>query len=165
MTGLARLGPGVLVAGLVLVLDQVTKAWALAGLAPGTVREVTSFFDLVLVWNRGMSFGMLRAADQPWLLIGLAFVIALALLTWLVRETKPWSRLALCLVLAGALGNVIDRLRHGAVVDFLDFHLGTWHWPAFNVADAAITVGAVLLVLDGLLLSRPDVDQETGKAR
>ena len=165
MNWVARLGPGALVAGLVLVLDQATKALALAHLAPAIAHEVTSFFNLVLVWNQGMSFGMLRGADQPWLLVGLATVIAAALIAWLLRETKPWSRLALWLVLAGALGNVIDRLRYGAVVDFLDFHLGAWHWPAFNVADAAISVGAVLLVLDGLLLSRADVDQETGKAR
>ena len=106
----------------------------------GQPLEVTPFFDLVLVWNQGVSFGLLNGAggSSPWWLIGLAGAIAALLIAWLWRETRALPQAALWLVLGGALGNVTDRLRFGAVVDFLDFHLGGLHWPAFNVADSAI---------------------------
>lgn len=163
----ARPGLGALLFLAVLALDQATKAVILATLA-GPV-EVTGFFNLVLVWNRGVSFGMLSAYDQPWVLIALAVVIGVVLVVWLRREPRPLPRAAIWLVLAGALGNVIDRVRFGAVADFLDFHAGGWHWPAFNVADAAICIGAALLVLDGLLGSkvtdgRAAQNSSTGKA-
>lgn len=144
------LGP--LLFAVILIVDLVTKEWALAtfdGL--GRVR-VTSFFNFVLVWNPGISFGMFQSDGDlgRWLLIGLALVIATILVFWLRREQRLWPRLAIWLILAGALGNVIDRIRFGAVVDFLDFHAFGYHWPAFNVADSAIVVGAVILVADSL---------------
>lgn len=147
-TGWRWLGP--LVFLVVLVLDQATKAWALATLS-GQV-PVTGFFNLVLVWNRGVSFGIFQSGGEVgrWVLVALALAIAVFLLFWLRREQSTVARLGIWLILAGALGNVIDRVRLGAVVDFLDFHAFDYHWPAFNVADSAIVVGAVLLVADSL---------------
>lgn len=151
-----RLAVGLALAVGILVLDQVTKHLALLHLDPVQPLEVTSFFNLVLVWNRGVSFGLLNRAGAaaPWLLIGLSLAIVALLLYWFRRERRPLPRLALWLVLAGALGNVVDRLRFGAVVDFLDFHVAGYHWPAFNVADSAIVVGALLLLADGFLFAR-----------
>ncbi|MEZ5907101.1 MAG: signal peptidase II [Geminicoccaceae bacterium] len=148
------LGPGVFL--LVLVLDFLTKQWALAALTDQGVVQVTGFFNLVLVWNRGVSFGMFQAGSEQgrWLLVGMALVVSIVLVFWLRRERRPLPRLAIWLILAGALGNVVDRVRYGAVVDFLDFHAFGYHWPAFNVADSAIVVGAALLVGDSLLGGR-----------
>lgn len=148
------LGPGVFL--LILVLDFLTKQWALARLTDQGFIEVTSFFNLVLVWNRGVSFGMFQAGSEEgrWLLVGVALVVSAVLVIWLWRERRSLPRLAVWLILAGALGNVVDRVRYGAVVDFLDFHAFGYHWPAFNVADSAIVVGAVALVGDSLLGGR-----------
>ncbi len=148
------LGPGLFL--LVLVLDFLTKRWALAGLADQGFVQVTGFFNLVLVWNRGVSFGMFQAGGEHgrWLLVGMAVLVSAVLLVWLRREQRLLPRLAIWLILAGALGNVVDRVRFGAVIDFLDFHAFGYHWPAFNVADSAIVVGAVLLVGDSLLGGR-----------
>jgi len=148
------LGPGVFL--LILVLDFLTKQWALASLADRGFVEVTGFFNLVLVWNRGVSFGMFQAGSEAgrWLLVGVALLVSALLVVWLRRERRKLPRLAIWLILAGALGNVVDRVRYGAVVDFLDFHAFGYHWPAFNVADSAIVVGAALLVGDSLLGGR-----------
>ena len=150
----ASLRNGLLLAILVIVLDQITKWVALFGLNLGeNPITVTSFFNLVLVWNRGVSFGMFNNAGAygPWILSALAIAVVLGLLYWLRGAEARLTVTALGLVIGGALGNVIDRFRFGAVVDFLDFHIAGYHWPAFNVADAAICVGAGLLLLDGLL--------------
>ena len=121
----------------------------------------------MLVWNPGISFGMLgRLGDLgPWLLIGCAVAIAVALAFWLLRESRPLTRLALGLVLGGAIGNAIDRIRFGAVVDFLDFHALGYHWPAFNVSDSAIVVGAGLLVLEGLRSGGSTAGEARGQTR
>jgi signal peptidase II len=149
-SGLALLALGI------LALDQATKWAALRWLDLYEPLVVTPFFNLVLVWNRGVSFGMLAGAGRhgPWLLTGLAAAIGAFLIVWLYRETRPVTRTALVLVLTGAVGNVIDRLRFGAVVDFLDFHAFGYHWPAFNVADSAIVIGAGLILFDSLVLSQ-----------
>lgn len=136
-------------AGLVLAVDQITKAWVLAAFHLHESRPVTSFFNLVLVMNPGASFSLLAGAGgwQQWFFIALALVVSVWLIVLIRRHAR--ERLmpaALSLVLGGAFGNVIDRLRFGAVVDFLDFHLAGWHWPAFNVADTAISVGVILLL-------------------
>jgi signal peptidase II len=145
---------GLLLAAAVVVLDQVSK-WVilLVVMDPPRVIPVTPFFNLVLGWNRGISFGMFDS-DSPinlWLLPLLALAIIAALTVWLARTHGGMVSAALGLIIGGAFGNVVDRLLHGAVVDFLDFHAAGWHWPAFNVADAAITVGAALLILDSLI--------------
>lgn len=140
-------------AGLLIVLDQASKFWVLASFRLGERLVVADYFNLVLVFNSGAAFSFLADAGgwQKWFFV----VLALAISVWLVLmlrqhvASRPDERLlptALTLVLGGALGNVIDRLRFGAVVDFLDFHVAGWHWPAFNVADSAITVGVALLL-------------------
>jgi signal peptidase II len=148
---------GLAVAVVALGLDQLTK-WAALDMLDLAARPivVTPFLNRVMVWNRGVSFGMLDGvgALAPWLLPGLAVVVVIALLFWLRRSEHALMAIGLGLVIGGALGNVIDRLRYGAVVDFLDFHLAGYHWPAFNVADAGICVGAGLILVDGLLAPR-----------
>ena len=136
-------------ATLVIGLDQATKLWVLAVFRPFESLEVLPFFNLVLVFNSGAAFSFLADAGgwQKWFFVVLALAIS-AWLTVMIRQHAAERLLpaALALVLGGALGNVIDRLRFGMVVDFLDFHAAGWHWPAFNVADSAISVGVALLL-------------------
>jgi signal peptidase II len=148
------LRPGLAIAGLVVVLDQLTK-WAILTSLDRTI-ALTPFFNLVVVWNRGVSFGMFDSSGRlgPWVLSGLALAVVVLLLGWLRRVDHPLTAVGLGLIIGGATGNVIDRVRFGAVIDFLDFHALGWHWPAFNVADSAIFFGAVLLLVDGLLMPR-----------
>lgn len=138
--------------GGVVLLDQLTKYAVVAALTGRPPVEVTSFFNLVLVYNRGAAFSFLAGAAgwQRELFTGIALV-ASVWIVWLLRRHPRQTLfcLALSLVLGGAIGNVIDRLMIGAVVDFLDFHAFGWHWPAFNVADSAISCGAALLIWDG----------------
>ena len=142
-----------LLAAAVVAADQATKAIVLSRFQLGEGVVVTPYFNLVLVYNKGAAFSFLSDAPgwQTPLLVGFA-VVAIAVVAHLLWRSPQRLVLSagLALILGGALGNVIDRLRFGQVVDFLDFHAGGWHWPAFNVADSAITVGAVLLILDGL---------------
>lgn len=148
---------GLGLAGGVLVLDQLTKWVILDVFADGTrVIEVLPVFNLVLTWNRGISFGLFGGAGGlgPWILTGLAVVIAAVLGRWLTRTDSRWTALGLGLLIGGAIGNVIDRVRFGAVVDFLDVHVSGYHWPAFNVADSAITVGAAILIIESLFSSQ-----------
>ena len=133
----------------VIVLDQLSKTWALGTLRMAEQVVVTSFFNLVLVFNAGAAFSFLANAGgwQKWFFVVLASGISLWLVAMLRQHAgERLMALALSLILGGAIGNVIDRLRFDAVVDFLDFHLAGAHWPAFNVADSAITVGVVLML-------------------
>ena len=117
---------------------------------------ITGFFDLVLVFNRGVSFGIFGGAPS-WAtaaLIVFALLLSAALCIWMWRADSVLLGTALGFVVGGAIGNVIDRFLHGAVVDFLDFHVAGYHWPAFNVADSAITIGVAFLIIDSLK-SRP----------
>jgi signal peptidase II len=145
-------------AAVVLVLDLATKAWASAGLAVGDELRVTGFFNLVLGHNSGAAFSFL-SGDGPGQGLKMALLTSLALvpLAWFYRQTGPGDRASLAAlgaVFGGALGNVHDRLRFGAVVDFLDFHLGDRHWPAFNIADAGIVAGILVFVLAALAEAR-----------
>ena len=141
------------VAFAVVVLDQLSKYAILRTFALHEVLEVTPFFNIVLVFNRGAAFSLLSDAGgwQRELFVGIAFA-ASAWIIWLLKKYSGQIAfcLALSLILGGAIGNVIDRLLHGAVVDFLDFHAVGYHWPAFNVADSAITCGAILLIWDAI---------------
>jgi len=151
---------GLSLAALVVVLDQLLKWWIVTVVMnPPRDIEVTSFFDLVMAWNRGISFSLFRSdwAAGPYVWAGLAAAVAIALGWWLGRVRHTLTATALGLVIGGALGNAIDRLRLGAVADFLDFHWQGYHWPAFNLADSAISVGIVLLVAPGLFAAREGV--------
>ncbi|MHA1107487.1 MAG: signal peptidase II [Alphaproteobacteria bacterium] len=153
MMGLAPPRFGFALAALVIVLDQLSKWWILEFvMAPPRVMPLAPFFNLVLVHNRGVSFGMFGSAPEwlPWALALFAVMISAVLAIWLWRTGDRLLASALGLVIGGALGNVIDRIRYGAVVDFLDFHAAGYHWPAFNVADAAITIGVGFLLIDAL---------------
>jgi signal peptidase II len=137
----------------ILLADQATKAW-IADLILDPPRQIilTGFLNLTPVWNRGVSFGLFASDDPigPWVLAGLATAVSVGLAAWLARSPRGMARPALALVIGGALGNVVDRLRFGAVFDFVDVHAAGWHWPAFNLADSAITIGVALLLFDGL---------------
>ncbi|MDR1349169.1 MAG: signal peptidase II [Zoogloeaceae bacterium] len=148
-----------LIAAAVIAADQASKFVILACFYPGEQAPLTSFFNLTLVYNAGASFGLLANMGgwQRWLFTLLAMGISLWILVMLWKHPRQkLQNTALALIMGGALGNVIDRLLHGAVVDFLDFHLANGHWPAFNLADSGITVGAVLLVLASFLERRED---------
>ncbi len=152
---LFRLGLGV--AALVIVLDQISK-WVITEIVmvPPQTIPVFPSFNLTLVYNPGVSFGQMDWLG-PWALSALAIAISAALVLWLRKAETPLLATALGSVIGGALGNVIDRMRYGAVVDFLDLYIPgtTWpHWPAFNVADSAIVVGVGLIILDGLIAER-----------
>ena len=142
---------GLVVAALVATLDQGTK-WLIVEkvMQPPRIIPVTDFFNFVLGLNRGVSFGMLNMQSPMgrWILAGLALAITLALLVWMWRANKTLVVVGLGLIVGGAIGNVVDRVLVGAVVDFLDFHWAGYHWPAFNVADIAITSGAAALIWD-----------------
>lgn len=140
-------------AAVIIALDQLTKWWVLTGpMNPPTVIQVTPFANLVLVWNRGVSFGMFNtgSASGPWILAGVAIAVSIFLVIWLFRQDGRVFSLAVGGILGGAIGNVIDRFVHGAVADFVDLHAFGYHWPAFNLADSAITLGAAALILDSL---------------
>lgn len=146
---------GLAVAAVVFAVDRGSKALLLDLLkSHGPVVEVTPFFNLVMVWNRGVSFGMFQSGEAGrWLLSALALAIVAGLFLWLRRVDAWWLAAGLGGIIGGALGNVFDRLWYdeGAVADFFDFHVAGWHWPAFNVADAAIVVGVGLILLDAAL--------------
>lgn len=151
--GNAGLMPWLGIATIVILLDQITKITINRLFAFGESYPLTSFFNLVLAYNKGAAFSFL-AAESGWQrYFFTALGIAAALFIVFLLKRHAGQRLfcwALALILGGALGNVIDRIAYGHVVDFLDFHVGSWHWPAFNVADSAICIGAVLFVLDEL---------------
>jgi signal peptidase II len=147
------LAPWLGVALIVILFDQLSKIAIAKVFAYGESVAITPFFNLVLVYNRGAAFSFLAAAGgwQRWAFTGLGVVAALVICYLLKRHgTQRLFCTALALILGGALGNVIDRLVYGHVIDFLDFHVRGWHWPAFNLADSAITIGAALLVFDEL---------------
>jgi len=143
-----------LLALLILILDQLTKAWMLVVFQPYEVLAVLPVFNLTLVFNEGAAFSFLHDAGgwQRWFFIGLTSVISVGLLVWLLRlkASERLTGFSLALILGGALGNLVDRLRMGKVTDFLDFHWQQWHWPAFNLADSAITVGVGLMLYASL---------------
>lgn len=138
----------------VLVVDQLTKQWISATLQPSHSLEVTSFFKLVLWFNSGAAFSLLADAGgwQKLVFVAIAVVAAVVIVRLLYRHPEQGLFCSgLSLILGGALGNLWDRIAHGHVVDFLLFHAWGWYFPAFNVADAAITVGAVLIIIDGFM--------------
>jgi signal peptidase II len=149
---MSKAAPWFAVSAAIVLADQLTKWLVLSRFAPGEAFELTGFFNLILVFNKGAAFSLLANAPgwQTPLLVAFALGAALIVSVLLLRSPARRTFCAgLALILGGAIGNVIDRLRFGYVVDFLDLHAAGWHWPAFNVADSAITIGAALLILDG----------------
>ena len=146
-----KLKQGLIVAALVIALDQISKYIIMQMFLWGDLLKVTAFFDLVRAHNTGAAFSLF--ADQPgWqqgFFIAVASIASAVIIYLLRRDTgSNLSKLALSLILGGAIGNLIDRLSHGYVIDFLSFHINSYYWPAFNIADSAITVGAVFLIWD-----------------
>ncbi|MEK7696765.1 MAG: signal peptidase II [Pseudomonadota bacterium] len=144
----------------VLLLDQATKQLALARLALHEPVALLPFLDLTLVYNKGAAFGFLSSASgwQNVFFIVVA-LIACGVILYLLRRTRDrLLAVALVLVLGGAIGNLVDRLIYGYVVDFVDVYYQNWHWPAFNVADSAITVGAILIALDAIGIGKSSQD-------
>ncbi|MBW1828662.1 MAG: signal peptidase II [Deltaproteobacteria bacterium] len=144
----------------IIIVDQISKLAVMNSLRiHESVSVIAGFFNLVHVRNRGMAFGFLNRPDINfgfYLLVAASFVAIVFLLIWFIKlkESDPLTVLALSLILGGAVGNLIDRLRFREVVDFLDFYVGDYHWPAFNVADSAITVGAILIGITIFFLHR-----------
>ncbi|OHC76054.1 MAG: signal peptidase II [Rhodospirillales bacterium RIFCSPLOWO2_12_FULL_58_28] len=154
MKSSVTLSIGLAVAALVIMIDQVSKWWIVFNVmrpSPYAI-PVTSFFNIVMTWNRGVSFGMFDSASSlnNVILPILAAVIVGVLLAWLRRAASYRVTIAIGMIIGGAVGNIIDRIHFGAVADFLDFHIAGYHWPAFNAADSGITVGAVILIVDSL---------------
>lgn len=153
------IGRGLIVALLVAGCDQLVKTGVVAlfaGGPPGRVIALTPFFNLLLTRNSGITFGLFNndaAANS--LLFSLAAIGVMGVLVWwLSRVETGFLAIAIGAIIGGAAGNVIDRLLDGSVVDFLDFHVGTWHWPAFNIADSAICLGVMAMLLEGFLMRR-----------
>ncbi|MCB1531815.1 MAG: signal peptidase II [Alphaproteobacteria bacterium] len=164
---------------LILLLDQISK-WAVTetmikpalaventygffewygqaqGQLPPAAIDVLPFFNIVMVWNRGVSFGMLTqdTALGSWLLVGLSVVITVWFTGWLFFAKSRLQRLGIAMVIGGAIGNAIDRIRFNGVIDFLDFHAFGWHYPAFNVADSCIVVGVFMLIIYAVFLEK-----------
>jgi signal peptidase II len=140
------------VSAIVIAVDQATKAAILATIRDGEAIALTPFFSLVLTFNTGAAFSFLSAASgwQRWFFVAIALAAAIVIVVLLRRGGSHWYHTGLALILGGALGNVYDRLTIGKVVDFLLFHYAGWAYPAFNVADSAITVGAAILIIDSL---------------
>jgi signal peptidase II len=157
------IGRGLRIAVGVVVLDQLTKRLILLVFGKDACVEVsqrvTAFFDLVSTCNRGMSFGLFNTGQGlsvPLFSLAVA-VIVVVLTVWLSRVRTDILAYAIGLIIGGAVGNLIDRVRLGGVIDFLYFHLGSWYWPAFNVADSAICIGVAIMLFDGLLTRRRDL--------
>ncbi|MCE2927147.1 MAG: signal peptidase II [Rickettsiales bacterium] len=149
---------GLAIALFILSADQLCKWWMLEiiDIDARPPIEVTSFFNLVMVWNPGVSFGMFARHDMPMVLSAVAIAICLILFMWLKKADTRHLAIAIGLVIGGALGNVIDRFRFGAVADFFDFHLYGYHWPAFNIADSCIFIGVAVLLLDSIVAGKRD---------
>lgn len=169
-TSWAALLRGLTLATLVVMVDQTTKLWALGTVFDPPRRiEVLPVLNITPVWNRGVSFGLL-ASDSPWapwLLSGFALAVVVVMVVWLARARGPALIYGLGMVIGGAIGNVIDRVRLGAVIDFIDAYWGDLHWPAFNMADVAITLGVGLLLLDafGVGSGPPSDPRETERGK
>jgi signal peptidase II len=150
--------PWFAVAVAIVLLDRVTKLLVLESFAPGERVPITGFFNMVLVFNKGAAFSFLAGASgwQTPVFAAISSIASVIITVLILRNTA--NRMlcaALALILGGALGNLWDRLLWGHVVDFLDFHAAGWHWPAFNVADSGISVGAVLLILEAFVRREP----------
>ena len=156
-SGGARLWLWLGLAAVVAAVDQLSKAWIVGNFAPGHSQELSSWFNLVRVHNSGAAFSFLAGASgwQRWFFVALG-AVASAFIVWMLNRhpTQKLFCFAVTMILGGAVGNVVDRLLHGHVVDFIQLHYRGWYFPAFNLADSAITLGAICLILDEILRVR-----------
>ncbi len=147
---------------LVVILDQLSKIFVAEHLAFKPPMELTSWLNFVLAHNTGAAFSFLGDAGgwQRWFFALLASVVSIVLIVWIARLPKKacWLACSLALILGGAVGNLIDRVRFGYVIDFIDFHIGTWHFATFNIADCAISIGAVMMLIDAFFLKTTESD-------
>jgi signal peptidase II len=138
----------------IIVTDQLTKTWATDNLPFAQPVALTPFLNFTLLHNTGAAFSFLADAGgwQRWFFMGLATIISIGLFIWILRLSakQRWLGIALALILGGAIGNLIDRTIYGYVIDFIDFYYQQWHWPAFNIADSAISIGVFMLLIDAL---------------
>lgn len=141
-----------MLSGAVILLDQLSKYWILAYFVPYRSVVITSFFNITLAFNTGAAFSILDQMGgwQHWFFIAITCAVSIGILCWLytLPASQTWPKIALALILGGATGNMTDRIMHGHVVDFLQFHIQEYYWPIFNVADSAITVGALMLIIE-----------------
>lgn len=166
---------GLLLAFVVLIADQLSKWWVVTQFlkvqqqdnfaqwlvqkseqAAYVAKPITSFLNIVMVWNPGVSFGLMQTNTVYvfWALTAMALAVSLGFLVWLWRDPRPVRGVTVGLIVGGALGNVLDRIRYDAVIDFIDVYAGKYHWPAFNVADSAIVVGVVILLIETIFFSK-----------
>lgn len=152
-------------AGVVIVLDQITKQLVVRNLDLFDSIAVLPILNITLMHNTGAAFSILSGAPPAFFVL-LSLAVSIGILIWLRRnpQGQRLTAASLSLILGGALGNAIDRVVYGYVIDFIDFHVGQWHWPAFNVADTAICIGAGLLIIDALLFNRERSEQATDEA-
>lgn len=151
---------GVLVAISVAFLDILSKKviFKMVDNAEYSYIKITSFFNLVKVWNKGVSFGMFNDFAHSQVLFSvIVSLIVIFLLIWLYRNKSLYLMIAISLIIGGALGNLSDRIKYGAVADFLDFHINQYHWPAFNLADSFVFIGVFMLLLEDLFLRKKNV--------
>jgi signal peptidase II len=148
-----------LIATIIAILDLASKRLIFTILEQQQILQpeikIFSFFSLVAVWNRGVSFGMFNSIENPQIILSiLQGSIALILCFWLYNNQKKHFAIALGLIIGGAFGNVLDRIMHGAVADFLDFHIANYHWPAFNLADSCVFIGVTILLFDEIIFNK-----------
>jgi signal peptidase II len=155
---------GVSVALAAALVDQLLKAWIIGLLDAAPVHKIvlTPFFDLVMAWNRGISYGLLRQDSDAgrWVLVVVTLAVVLALAYWLAQLQDRLPALSLGLIIGGAMGNAIDRIRFGAVADFFSFHIGSFYWYIFNLADVAIVAGVAGLLYDSLMASHKSAGKQ-----
>ncbi len=144
--------------------DQLFKAWAVGVFQASPVQKIVlaPFFDMVMAWNRGISYGLLKQDSDTgrWILVAVSLGAVVALTVWLAQLTSRLPALSLGLVIGGAVGNAIDRIRFGAVADFFSFHIGSFHWYIFNLADVAIVAGVAGLLFDQLAASHKSAGKQ-----
>lgn len=155
---------GVSVALAAALVDQLLKAWIIGLLDAAPVHKIvlTPYFDLVMAWNRGISYGLLRQDSDAgrWVLVVVTLAVVLALAYWLAQLQDRLPALSLGLIIGGAMGNAIDRIRFGAVADFFSFHIGSFYWYIFNLADVAIVAGVAGLLFDSLMASHKSAGKQ-----
>ncbi len=143
---------------IILILDQITKTWVSTHLSFNQPINILPYFDLRLLHNTGAAWSFLadQGGWQRWFLSLLAIIVSIVIMVWLTRldSKQRWLACALALILGGALGNVMDRIIYGYVVDFLDIYYQAWHWPAFNIADIGISIGAIMLLIDAIIFKQ-----------